>query len=78
MEEYAKIDAKSNLQGGTLAKHIPFDSFISDMLKKCTCRSSNSKCLYCSFKLEYNFKVDLPTKGDKAFLAGSLSESLKR
>lgn len=38
------IDEKSKLQGGTIAKHIPFDSFIGDMLKKCMCKTSNSKC----------------------------------
>lgn len=55
------IDEKSKLQGGTLAKHVPFDGHISNELKKCTHRI-DAKCNHCNFDFSFNYKVDMKCK----------------
>ena len=58
-------------------KHEPFDSFLTEMRKKCAkLHKPEAKCPNCTFSQEFNYKVDYNCKNHKPYPQGMCNKCI--
>ena len=71
-EKKEKVATKEQEKGlDKLIKHVPFDSYVKEMRKRCAHPSGNSKCQYCTWNTEQSFKVNYNCKNHLPYPTGS-------